>query len=214
MAHFVVAVDGPAGSGKSSVSREVARRLGFDYLDTGAGYRAFTFHAMQHPDLDLAGLIASFDYAIETNPENPRATLSSVDISTAIRSAQVAGRVSEFASKAEVRALQLEDARKRIAASLAPGIVVEGRDITTAVAPDAQVRVLLTASEEVRLARRAGEQTEDVQNLSRRDSSDSKVVDFFNPASGVSLIDTTELDFEQSVAALIEKIREVQDGRG
>ena len=214
MAKFVVAVDGPAGSGKSSVSKAVAKSLGFDYLDTGAGYRAFALHAMQNPSLSLNELLSSFDYQIATDPTRAEVLLSGLDVTEQIRTAEVAGRVSEFAAQAEVRNLQLADARSRIAACQAPGIVVEGRDITTVVAPDAQVRVLLTASEAVRLSRRAGEQTEDSNNLVRRDSSDSKVVDFFNPASGVSLIDTTELDFEESVKALLEKVLEVQHGRG
>ena len=214
MAKFVVAVDGPAGSGKSSVSKAVAKSLGFDYLDTGAGYRAFALHAMQNPNLSLNELLSSFDYQIATDPTKAEVLLSGLDVTEQIRTAEVAGRVSEFAAQAEVRNLQLTDARSRIAASQAPGIVVEGRDITTVVAPDAQVRVLLTASESVRLSRRAGEKTEDPNNLVNRDSSDSQVVDFFNPASGVSLIDTTELDFEESVQALLEKVLEVQHGRG
>jgi len=208
MAKFVVAVDGPAGSGKSSVSKAAASSLGFDYLDTGAGYRAFTLHAMRNPDMSLEGLLANFEYRISLEPMNQRVDLSDEDVTVEIRSAEVAGRVSEFARQQQVRELQLVDAQSRIAASTAPGIVVEGRDITTVVAPDAQVRVLLTASEEVRLARRAGEQTESRETLTGRDASDSKVVDFFKPAPGVVVLDTTELSFEQSVSELVRLIRE------
>lgn len=214
MAKFVVAVDGPAGSGKSSVSKAAATTLGFDYLDTGAGYRAFTLHAMRHPQLGLEDAIATFDYAISLDPENQFVLVSGEDITEAIRAADVASRVSEYARLPEVRNLQLSDARSRITHSNAEGIIVEGRDITTVVAPDAAVRVLLTASEAVRLSRRAKEKTEDLGNLASRDASDSKVVDFFNPAPGVTLLDTTELDFEQSVAALVNLIREAGHGRG
>ncbi|MEK9578297.1 MAG: (d)CMP kinase [Aquiluna sp.] len=208
MAKFVVAVDGPAGSGKSSVSKAAAERLGLAYLDTGAGYRAFALHAMRAGADPIEAAISSFDYEISLDPEGQFVRLSGSDVTDAIRSAEVAAKVSEFARMPQVRQLQLDDARTRIATAKAEGIVVEGRDITTVVAPDAQVRVLLTASEAVRLARRAKEMTEDTGNLVSRDASDSKVVDFFNPAEGVTLLDTTELDFEQSVDALVGLIRE------
>lgn len=211
MADFVVAVDGPAGSGKSSVSKEVARRLGFSYLDTGAGYRAFTLHAMNNPDRDIQELIRSYDYEISTSADSSSTTLEGRDISEAIRSDAVASKVSAYASVPEVRALQHNDSRARIRGADSAGIVVEGRDITTVVAPDAQVRVLLTASEEVRMKRRGLDGGEDPSNVASRDASDSKVSDFMTPAEGVTLLDTTHLDFEQSVAALMDLIAEVRD---
>jgi cytidylate kinase len=118
----------------------------------------------------------------------------------------VAERVSEFARDLRVRKLQLEDAKQRIANCEKSGIVVEGRDITTVVYPGAQVRILLTASEAVRLKRRGLEETESAENLKERDQSDSKVADFLEPATGVTLLDTTDLDFNQSVAALVALI--------
>jgi cytidylate kinase len=117
--------------------------------------------------------------------------------------------VSKYAREPKVRALQLQDARQRVASSELAGVVVEGRDITTVVFPDAKLRVLLTASEAVRLERRGLEQTESSENLKARDQSDSQVVDFFTPAPGVILLDTTELDFDQSVSALADLHREV-----
>ena len=212
MTKVVVAVDGPAGSGKSSVSKAAASALGFDYLDTGAGYRAFTLHAMNNPGQTVAELIASFDYRISLDSEVQEVLLAGRDVTEQIRSASVAERVSEFARMPEVRSLQLSDARRRIADSLAAGIIIEGRDITTVVASDASVKVLLTASEEVRLARRAGEQLEQPSNLLGRDASDSKVVDFFNPGPGVTLLDTTELSFDESVSALVDLIRRGTNG--
>lgn len=203
MSEFVVAVDGPAGSGKSSVCREAAKRLGFGYLDTGAGYRAFALHA---ENLDLEKALSSFDYQISTEPDNFWVKLSDRDVTEEIRSQQVAARVSLYAKEQQVRDVQKQDATMRIRSCPMPGVIVEGRDITTVVAPDANVRVLLTASEEVRLQRRSGDSTETASNQIARDRSDSKVADFLEPADGVTLIDTTELDFEQSVEALIAEI--------
>lgn len=206
---FVIAVDGPAGSGKSSVSKAAASRLGFGYLDTGAGYRAFTYHAMQLPGVELDELIDSFDYEITLDPNEQLVLLGGEDITHTIRDSAVATEVSKYAREPKVRALQLLDARERVASSELAGVVVEGRDITTVVFPDAKLRVLLTASEAVRLARRGLEQTESSENLKARDQSDSQVVDFFTPAPGVILLDTTELDFDQSVSALADLHREV-----
>lgn len=154
MADFVIAIDGPAGSGKSSVSKEVARRLGFGYLDTGAGYRALALHGLNHPSKDVGQLFDSFDYTISLNPAIPMVMLGNQDVTAEIRTERTASAVSQIAKLPEVRKFQLHDARARISGCEQPGIVVEGRDITTVVAPDANLRILLTASEAVRLARR------------------------------------------------------------
>ena len=206
---FVIAVDGPAGSGKSSVSKAAAKELAFGYLDTGAGYRAFTYHAMQLPEATLEELIESFDYEITLDPSEQLVMLGGEDITAVIRESDVASQVSRYAKEPKVRELQLKDARDRVASSELAGVVVEGRDITTVVFPDAPLRVLLTASEEVRLMRRGLEQTESSENLKARDKSDSQVVDFFTPAQGVVLVDTTELNFVESVSALTDLYREV-----
>lgn len=208
MTKFVVAVDGPAGSGKSSVCKEAARRLGFGYLDTGAGYRAMAIQAQKSGSLDTA--LSDFEYEISTDPNNENVTLAGLDITSAIRSAEVAELVRAVAKDQRVRELQRMDARQRIDACLLPGIIVEGRDITTVVAPSAQVRILLTASEQVRLSRRAKDQTEEANNLLARDNSDSTVAEFMTPAEGVTLLDTTDLDFEQSVQAVLAEIEAVR----
>lgn len=206
MSKFVVAVDGPSGSGKSSVCKEAARRLGFGYLDTGAGYRAFSIHA-KDKDLDLA--LATFDYEITLDPSKVEVTLSGKDVTSEIRTPLVAELVIPISREERVRKLQREDAQKRISACPNGGVIVEGRDITTVVAPNAQVRLLLTADPQVRVTRRNGDATESEANLMARDTSDSTVAQFLSPADGVKVIDTTDLDFEQSVQALLDEIARV-----
>jgi len=203
---IVVAIDGPAGSGKSSVSKAVAERLGYGYLDTGAGYRAFALHAINNPASSSEELLNSFDYEISLDPLKPEVLLAGADVTGEIRTQEVASRVSEFAREPGVRALQHQDARSRIASCGLSGVVSEGRDLTTVVFADADVRILLTATEEVRLQRRSAEKTESTENLKARDASDSRVVEFMAPAEGVKLIDTSHLSFEESVEAVIAEI--------
>jgi cytidylate kinase len=213
MSQIVVAVDGPAGSGKSSVSKKAAQELGFGYLDTGAGYRALTLTALNN-DLDLEkvgelDLEEIFPYSISTDPSNYWVKVGSDDLTEGIRSKEVELNVSKVAAQPKVRAFMREITRSIAAACQMPGIIVEGRDITTVVLPDAQTRVLLTASEEVRLGRRAVDLQADGSisaQVSDRDKKDSKVVDFLNPAPGVTLLDTTDLSLEGSVAALVDLI--------
>lgn len=212
MAQFVIAIDGPAGSGKSSVSKEVARRLGFGYLDTGAGYRALALHGLTAPEREIAELLPSFEYEISLDPDYPKVMLGQLDVTAEIRTERAASAVSKIARLPEVRKVQLEDARARISSCDKPGIVVEGRDITTVVAPDATLRILLTASEAVRLARRGLENSESAENLKARDASDSKVVEFMTAAEGVYLVDTTDLDFESSVAEVLRLVEVVKHG--
>ncbi|GGR37478.1 (d)CMP kinase [Agromyces mediolanus] len=218
---LVVAVDGPAGSGKSSVSKAVARRLGYGFLDTGAAYRALAWH-VAHSGVDpedTAAVVASldaFDYGIGTDPDGYRVRVGEHDVTEAIREPRISGIVSAVARVPEVRAHLIGLFRAIIAAELRPGIVVEGRDITTVVAPDAQVRILLTASEEVRMSRRAAElaghdAAATGAQLRARDRADSKVVDFLNAAEGVTLVDSTELDFGQTIDAVISVIRAADD---
>ena len=213
MSQVVVAVDGPAGSGKSSVSKKAALELGFGYLDTGAGYRALTLTALKNElDLEKVGeldLGKIFPYSISTDPSNYWVKVGSDDLTEGIRSKEVELNVSKVAAQPKVRAFMREITRSIAAACQLPGIIVEGRDITTVVLPDAQTRVLLTASEEVRLGRRAVDLQADGSisaQVSDRDKKDSKVVDFLNPAPGVTLLDTTDLSLEGSVAALVDLI--------
>jgi cytidylate kinase len=216
----VVAIDGPAGSGKSSVSRAAASRLGFDFLDTGAAYRALTWLALERgvdtddPDAVIA-LVDDLGYATVATPGGTIVTVGETDVTAAIREPRITAVVSDVARIAEVRARLTEMFRAMIAASREAGIVVEGRDITTVVAPDAPVRILLTASEEVRMARRSAElvghsaEATGAQ-LRARDAADSKVVDFMNAADGVTTVDSTDLDFDATVEAVLGVIRDAQ----
>jgi cytidylate kinase len=213
MSQVLVAVDGPAGSGKSSVSRAAASQLGYGYLDTGAGYRALTLTALKNSwELESVGefdLVKNFPYEISTDPANYFVRVGDKDVTLGIRSKEVELNVSRVAAQPKVRAFMREITRSIANACKSPGIIVEGRDITTVVLPDAKTRVLLTASEEVRLGRRSVDLQSDgsiSEQVSDRDKKDSKVVDFLNPAPGVLLLDTTELSFEGSVAALVDLI--------
>lgn len=216
MSAVLVAIDGPAGSGKSSVSKAVAKLLGYSYLDTGAAYRALTW-AVLHLDnfslekLENADLAQLFDYQIGIDPSNYFVRVAGHDVTEAIRSKIVAESVSQVAKILNVRQFMKALTRKIAAESAAAGIVIEGRDITTVVAPDAQIKILLTASEEVRLNRRSAElsnarRADLMRQVIERDASDSKVVDFMTPAPGVLLVDTSDLNFEQSVQAVVSVI--------
>jgi cytidylate kinase len=195
------------------VSKQAARQLGFGYLDTGAGYRALTKTALDS-GIDLAAvgeqdLDVLFNYSISTDPDNYWVKVGNRDLTVHIRSQEVELHVSKVAAQPKVRSFMREITRSLADSCPNEGIIVEGRDITTVVMPDAKVRVLLTASEEVRLSRRSLDLPENGSleaQLSDRDKKDSKVVDFLNPAPGVTLLDTTELNFEQSVTALVELI--------
>lgn len=214
----VVAIDGPAGSGKSSVSKEAARRLGFGYLDTGAAYRALAWHAVERgvDTSDSAAVLdttGDFDYAISLDPDHYWVRVGEADVTEAIREVRVTEAVSGVARVPAVRQSINAMFRAMVAGSGRPGVVVEGRDITTVVAPDAPVRILLTAAPEVRAARRSAElsghdATAVADALRRRDTADSKVVDFLTAAEGVTVVDSTELDFEQTVDAVLGVIAE------
>jgi cytidylate kinase len=212
----VVAVDGPAGSGKSSVSKATARRLGWAYLDTGAAYRALSWYviARRVDPTDADAVIASlpdFDYRIGTDPDTYHVFVGDADVTETIRTPEVTAAVSAIARVPEVRAFLTGLFRDIIRHSDRDGIVVEGRDITTVVCPDAPVRILLTADEAVRMARRSAELADHSaahvgEALRRRDAADSRVVDFMNAADGVTTVDSTDLDFDQTVDAVIQVV--------
>jgi cytidylate kinase len=208
----IVAIDGPAGSGKSSVSKAAARRLGFGYLDTGAAYRALSWAVLNGKlSTPTEEEFNGFDYQISLDPDNFWVRSYGVDVTDEIRKPEIAQNVSTVAGVLRVRAWMKDFTRELALDANAPGVVIEGRDITTVVFPDADVRILLTASEEVRLERRAGELSPEAlatlrQQVLERDAKDSKVVDFMNAAPGVTLVDTTNLNFEQSIQAVVDLV--------
>lgn len=223
-APVLVAIDGPAGSGKSSVSRAAADRLEFGILDTGAAYRALAWAALQTgTDLDseaaVLGLMDSWAYEITLRgPQRVTVGLvgaAPIDVTAEIREHAVSGQVSRVSKHPAVRDRLNAMFRAIVAGSGLPGVVIEGRDITTVVAPDAPVRLLMTASAEVRARRRAGElaglsHAQVLADIAARDAKDAQVVDFFTPAPGVRVVDTSDLDFDQSVQAVVDIVRAAQ----
>ena len=213
----IVAVDGPAGSGKSSVSRAAARRLGYGFLDTGAAYRALAWAVLdrgEDPD-DTAAVervLGEIDIETALDPDERWVRVSGAEVTDDIRAPRVTAAVSGIARVQAVRQ-RLNEGFRAVLAAAEPGVVAEGRDITTVVAPDADVRVLLTADPEVRAARRArelpGERRQDVARaIAERDAKDSRVVDFLEAAEGVTTLDSTDLDFDGTVDALVGLVRE------
>lgn len=212
----IVAMDGPAGSGKSSVSRAAAARLGFAYLDTGAAYRALAWHGLDTGvDLDspeaVEALLDTADITLATSPQERWVRVGTADVTEAIRTPEVSAAVAAVARTLPLRQ-RLNAWFRELIQAAEPGIIVEGRDTTTVVAPDADVRILLTASAEVRAARRAGElggaTSQVAAAIAKRDASDSKVVDFMEPAPGVTLLDSTDLNFEETVQAVLDLVKE------
>lgn len=228
---IVVAIDGPSGSGKSTISRRVAADLGYAYLDTGAMYRAATWWCLHEGvplgDMDaVAEAVAEMPLVMEMDPAAPRVLVGREDVTTAIRSTEIATAVSAVATNLAVRGELRRRQRALIAeatghrgTSPGHGIVAEGRDITTVVAPDAHVRLLLTASEQARLARRAREVhgADDAAALAatadqvlRRDRDDSTVSAFHVAADGVTTVDSSNLSLEQTVDVVRGLIAEVR----
>ncbi|MGR4010890.1 (d)CMP kinase [Leucobacter sp. 1207-22] len=224
---MLVAIDGPAGSGKSSVARQAADRLGFGILDTGAAYRTLAWSAL-HTNTDLENeqavleLMDAWSYQTTLQGEQrigvvlPHADGERThDVTTEIREPAISGQVSRVSKHPQVRERLNEMFRDIVATSGLPGVVIEGRDITTVVAPNAPVRILMTASPEVRATRRAGElpgatHEQVLADITARDAKDALVVDFLHPAPGVTLVDTSDLDFEQSIQAVIDIVEAVR----
>lgn len=209
---LVVAIDGPSGSGKSSTSRGVAGQLGLAYLDTGAMYRAMTW-ALLERGVDLDDVAAMAQAATEvglgwtTDPASPAIFADDVDVSEPIRSEQVTSSVSKVASVAEIRALLVDLQRGAINDS--DGIVVEGRDIGSVVAPDAQVKIYLVADPAARAARRAAE-TGDTDTaateaaLAKRDQIDStRAASPLSMPKDAVLVDGTHLTLDEVIAHIV-----------
>jgi CMP/dCMP kinase len=219
----VVAVDGPSGSGKSTVSRRLARALGARYLDTGAMYRAVTW-AVLEAGVDPQAADTVTKIAVEcvllvgTDPADPHISLDGIAVDAPIRGPEVTAAVSAVSAVPAVRQHLVAQQRAIIAAArTGAGIVVEGRDIGAVVAPDAILKVYLTASASERARRRSAERDADIDataaDLARRDRLDStRAVDPLARASDAVVLDSTELGIDEVVARLVDLLRERRAG--
>lgn len=218
---LTIALDGPAGTGKSSVSRGLARTLGLRYLNTGAMYRIVTL-AVLRAGVDItdaqrvADIAGGVDLAVGYDPDEDRAFLAGEDVSLEIRGDVVTGAVSAVSAVPAVRT-RLVQLQRDLAAGDG-GVVVEGRDIGTVVLPDADVKIYLTASAEVRAQRRYAQNiangVEDsyeavLADVKRRDHLDStRAVSPLRAADDAVIVDTSDMDEAQVIAHLQELVQQ------
>jgi cytidylate kinase len=207
----VIAIDGPAGSGKSTVGRRLAERLGLSYLDTGAMYRAVTFSALRHGvDPSDADDVADMAEKLDISVSDAGVVVDGVDATIEIRGPEVTRAVSIVAANPRVRTELVR--RQREWAAARDGGVMGGRDIGTVVFPDADLKVYLTASPEVRAARRSTEVSDlDYEvvaaDLARRDALDQgRDASPLAQADDAVLVDTTDLSVDEIVEALLRKL--------
>ena len=221
----VIAVDGPAGSGKSTAAKQVAQRLGFAYVDSGALYRAYTLACLrQAVPLDdpaaVAAVVAKSRVQLENHPEGCRVFLNGEDVTGEIRSPAVTASVSTVAEYSAVREAvnrQLRETAEKFS------VVVDGRDIGTAVFPDADLKIYLEASveerarrryEELRAAGREVDLEEIKQDIERRDRHDAnRSVAPLSKAPDAVVLDTTEMTPEDVVAFIVEKALDLHSAK-
>ncbi len=211
MDSLLIAIDGPSGSGKSTTARLLAERHGLAYLDTGAMYRAATAGVLAEGIADdaVAAYVAGADLVIDTSADGNRLTINGRDVTAEIREPRISAAVSRVATNLDVRRT-LTDRMRSIIDEHRRRIVVEGRDITTVVAPDADVRVLLVADPAARVARREAElagkadRAAVTDQVLRRDRDDSTVSNFTDAAEGVVVIDSTFILPDEVVARIEE----------
>ena len=220
---MIIAVDGPSGSGKSSTARGVASRLGLRYLDTGATYRAVTWSALEHGiDLDDLDAVAQrareLRLEVSTDPGHQFVIADGTDVTAAIREPRISEAVSKIATNLDVRKELIRRQRAIIDdAQPTGGIVVEGRDIATVVATDAELKVLLTADQDARMARRGAElaagsvTAEQLRDqIVRRDADDSTVSEFRVASDGAVTIDSTDLSLEEVIDVISRLAKEAE----
>ena len=206
MSGLVLAIDGPSGSGKSSTAKAIALRANWSYLDTGALYRAATYIALANnveDEEEILRYLEKSDISFDTNPAEPKISVDGSDISEQIRFERINNRVSQISAMVGVRKLLIDLQRKYIAD--APiGIVVEGRDIGTVVAPGAQLKIYLHADISERAKRRESEMAENIgkekvgQSLANRDEIDSnRKISPLTQAEDAAVIDSTRLSLDE-----------------
>ncbi|WP_134087490.1 (d)CMP kinase [Mycobacteroides salmoniphilum] len=217
----MVAIDGPSGTGKSSVAKELARQLGAAYLDTGAMYRIVTLWVLR-AGIDLADPTAisaateRVPLSVGSDPDAQTALLAGEDVSTPIRGTEVTGAVSAVSAVPAVRE-RLVRQQRELAEGSGGAVVVEGRDIGTVVLPDADVKIYLTASAQARAQRRNAQNVSGggvdeyervLADVQRRDHLDStRAVSPLRPAEDAVQVDTSDMTQDQVVAHLLDLVR-------
>lgn len=218
---IAIALDGPAGAGKSSIAKRAAKALGYIYVDTGALYRTIGLAAMRagvepQPSDEVDSLLSRITVSLEFNEQGEQVVLlDGEDVSSLIRTPEASMMASKISAVPSVRAYLL-DLQRDMAKT--HNVIMDGRDIGTVVLPDAKVKIFLTASPEARAERRYKELVEKgtdttyeevLRDVRERDYNDShRAIAPLKPAEDSILVDTTELDFEQSVEAIINVIKE------
>jgi CMP/dCMP kinase len=208
---MVIAIDGPAGAGKSTVARAVADEIGFTYLDSGAMYRCVALAALEKGEsLDDGGAVGDLAEGLEIGFDGPRVLLGAGDVSEAIRTSDVSAAASRVSVHPRVRTAMVARQQQLIATG---DCVAEGRDIGTVVSPDSPLKIFLTASDEERARRRAAETGEDVEDVleaqRRRDARDiEREHGALRPADDAIELDTTGLSLDGVVARVVELARE------
>ena len=222
MSKIIVAIDGPAASGKSTAAKELAKRLGYVYLDTGAMYRAITYIALKHGIADDPGKVVSKTRGLDINLnfENgiTRVFVDKDEVTDFIRTPEVSGKVSEISRIPEIRT-ELVKIQRRMAER--GSIVAEGRDITTVVFPEADVKIYMTATVETRIERRYKEFLEKgmkvtldevKENIEKRDMIDSgRKVSPLRKAEDAFELDTTNLTVEEELQKIIQLIKNIEN---
>ena len=218
---IAIALDGPAGAGKSSIAKRAAKALGYIYVDTGALYRTIGLAAMRagvepQPSDEVDSLLSRITVSLEFNEQGEQVVLlDGEDVSSLIRTPEASMMASKISAVPSVRAYLL-DLQRDMAKT--HNVIMDGRDIGTVVLPDAKIKIFLTASPEARAERRYKELVEKgtdttfeevLRDVKERDYNDShRAIAPLKPADDSILVDTTELDFEQSVEAIINVIKE------
>lgn len=229
MSKMIVAIDGPAGAGKSSVAKEVGKKLGLTYIDTGAMYRALTYKALEN-NIDISDgnklekLLNESEIELVPNFEKNilNIILDKNDITDKIRTPEISQAVSEIATHKKVREIMVY--KQRYIAEIRKKVIMDGRDIGTVVFPEADVKIFLTASVIERAKRRAMELESTginvdmdslIKDIKNRDKKDSeREVAPLRPADDAIIVDTTELNYEEvilKIADIIEKVSKIKE---
>ena len=219
---ITIAIDGPAGSGKSTVSKKLASRLGIGYLDTGAMYRALTWYVLKRgidfaDTAAVAGAAHEMPLRLVSDPMDPHIWVGDCEVTEQIRAPRIALAIKHVSTNLSVRSWMATEQRRRMmeARHSGSGMIAEGRDITTVVCPNADVRILLLADQEARLRRRTlelyGDATNEHMEIVReqvegRDRTDSEVAEFMVAAPGVATVDSTGRDVEGVCDAIMRYV--------